>query len=352
MNELLPADDLLPIEYSTRVNWAEAFARITPADERPATEEPLHSVQGDSPIFASPPTRCASDPVVAAKIGTVPAEKPADEPKPDPREVLDAVKRATIVTLVRLGASRRMAAQQVGCCHRTIARTAARNSDFAAELAQAESRADAKALRLIDRATDQEKYWRAAAWMLERRSPEEYGRRAPHTHTNGQVMKMFTRFLHAVLPKLPAECREPVLEEYENVLADLTENPNAEVNREEFKIEDEAPVPAPPPAPLLEKQCPRDEAAARDWLAGLTFEQIGELKERAKDKPRRPDWDRWRGLVDESWERAYERDWKEYRQERRQRRARREARQQEQLPGNGRCAPVHSNGESILTRTS
>ena len=192
----------------------------------------------------------------------------------DPREVLDPVKRATVVALVRLGGSRRLAAREVGCCHRTIARAAARDPQFAAELATAESRADGKSLRLIDRATDQEKYWRAAAWVLERRNPEEFGRRAPNTFTNDQVLERFTRFLHAVMPKLPAECRETLLEEYENVLSDLTQNPDAEVDKKKFEVEDEAPVPAPQPPEPLEKECPRDEAAARAWLAGLSFEQL------------------------------------------------------------------------------
>jgi hypothetical protein len=148
--------------------------------------------KGDGPNFAE------------TKIGTVPAP-PAGC---DPRAALDAVKRATIVALVRLDGSRRMAAAEVGCAHRTIARTAARDPQFAAELAAAESQADHKALKLIDRATDQEKYWRAAAWVLERRNPEEIAPRAPRTMTHGQVLKLFTRFLHGVLPQVPAECRD------------------------------------------------------------------------------------------------------------------------------------------------
>jgi hypothetical protein len=255
-------------------------------------------------------------------------EGPSEERTTDPREVLDPVKRAKVVALVRLGGSRRLAAREVGCCHRTIARAAARDPQFAAELAAAESRADGKALRLIDRATDQEKYWRAAAWVLERRNPEEYGRRAPHTQTDEQVLERFTRFLHAVMPKLPTECRDTLLEEYENVLSDLTENLAAEVDKKKFAVEEEAPVPAPPPPEPLEKQCPRDEAAARAWLAGLTFEQVVELKNRAQEKPRRPDWDHWRGMVEESWERAYRQSVKDYRQEVRERRERREARRE------------------------
>ncbi len=323
MNELPHIHNALPLEFAIRVG----LPRTNDQGDCPISV--TGPAEGGSPISAFP---LREDP---AEIGTVPGEQRT----PDPREALDPVKRATVVALVRLGGSRRLAAREVGCCHRTIARAAARDPQFAAELAAAESRADGKALRLIDRATDQEKYWRAAAWVMERRNPEEYGRRAPHTFTGDQVMERFTRFLHVVMPKLPAECHETLLEEYENVLSDLTENPDAEVDKKKFAVEDKAPVAAPPPPEPLEKQCPRDEAAARAWLAGLPFKQLTTIRRRADKKPRRPDWNYWRTLVDETWERVY-----------RQRcRTRREARRQRREE-NGRSAPdappLHPNGGS------
>jgi hypothetical protein len=286
---------------------------------------------------------CEPLPGDSLEFESIPCEIVLDEPKPDPREALDAVKRATIVTLIRLGASRRMAAGQVGCSHRTIARTAARNPRFAAELAAAESRADAKALKLIDRATDQEKYWRAAAWVLERRNPEEFGHRKPHTYTPGHVLKFFDRFLHAVLPKLPPECRDTLLEEYDEIFGDIARDPEAEPDKKQFAVEEEAPVPAPPPPPPLEKQCPRDESEARKWLAGLSLAQLTDLRTRAKEKSDSPDWNHWRNLVDGAWKRAGDKDWKDYRREVRERRDRREARRLGQTE-DGRCAPVPING--------
>jgi hypothetical protein len=285
---------------------------------------------------------CEPLPGDALDFQSVPCEI-VDDSKSDPREALDAVKRATVVALIRLGASRRMAAGQVGCSHRTIARTAARNPRFAAELAAAESRADAKSLRLIDRATDQEKYWRAAAWVLERRDPEEFGQRKPNTYTPGHVLKFFDRFLHAVLPKLPPACRDMLLDEYDDVFSDITRDPDAEADKTQYAIAEEAPVPAPPPPVPLEKQCPHGEAEAREWLAGLSLKQLNSLRGRAEKKPDRPDWNHWRKIVDEAWHVAEDKDHKEYKREVRERRERREARRLG-LPANGRCAPTATNG--------
>ena len=47
-----------------------------------------------------------------------------------------------------------------------------------------------------------------------RRNPDEYGRRTPNTFAARQVLNFFERFLHAVLPDVPAECRQRLLDEY------------------------------------------------------------------------------------------------------------------------------------------
>ena len=98
-----------------------------------------------------------------------------------------------------------MAAREVHCNPATITRTAARDPDFADRLTKAESLADKRALESIVRAVEQERYWRAAAWMLERRNPEEFARRAPHTFTGEQVMEVVARLVRVLLPAVPAE---------------------------------------------------------------------------------------------------------------------------------------------------
>jgi len=126
-------------------------------------------------------------------------------------EVLDQSKRAYVCRLIGMGYTRRMAARQVQCSHTTIARTAARDPLFALDLANAETEVDGEALRLVRAAAREQKYWRAAAWLLERRNPEEYGRRTAHAFSGDQVMAMLAQIFSDTLPRLPAEEKEGFL---------------------------------------------------------------------------------------------------------------------------------------------
>jgi hypothetical protein len=95
----------------------------------------------------------------------------------DPREILAGDRRHMVLAMLRLGASRRMAARQAGCAHATIARTAARDRSFAAQLAEAESHAHSDALIRPRGAAAENKLGRAAAWIV------QHGRVEPLRHT-------------------------------------------------------------------------------------------------------------------------------------------------------------------------
>ncbi len=128
----------------------------------------------------------------------------AMQPTPH-RGVLDEMKKAHVVLLIASGLSRREAAGHIQCAHTTIGRTAARDPDFAAKLSQAESVSNVQAVNAVRGAMRDPKYWRAAAWMLERRAPEEYAKRDPNSFTAGQVMSFLARLYSETLPLLPAE---------------------------------------------------------------------------------------------------------------------------------------------------
>ena len=87
---------------------------------------------------------------------------------------LDEAKRRLVLALLTNGFSRRMAARYVGCAHSTIAQTAARDPAFATDLAQAEHGVDVEMLAAVRRAAKQDRHWRAAAWLLERRNRQEF----------------------------------------------------------------------------------------------------------------------------------------------------------------------------------
>jgi hypothetical protein len=171
--------------------------------------------------------------------------------KPDPREVLDAKKRTKICGLLSLGYSRNMAAEYVGCDPSTISRTAKRDEAFRAQLAAAESETSIDALRLVRHTGGQERYWRAAAWILERRHPDEYGRRAPNTFTGEQVMRILERALEVVMPSVPVWQVPEVMCDFQEEFSDVAEKarlslpeyepPEEEQSNTGDKADDEAP---------------------------------------------------------------------------------------------------------------
>jgi hypothetical protein len=90
------------------------------------------------------------------------------------RTVLDNQKRWQVITLIANGSSRRVAADYVDCSPATITRTADRDPDFAAQLARAEQNLEIDLLRSLRAAAQKERYWRAAAWLLERKNREDF----------------------------------------------------------------------------------------------------------------------------------------------------------------------------------
>ena len=170
--------------------------------------------------------------------------------KPDPREVIDSKMKTKICGLLALGYSQNMAAEHLGCDSGTITRTAKRDPKFHEQLVEARSDASIEALRLIRHTGSQERYWRAAAWMLERRHPDEYGRRAPNTFTGEQMMKVLDRVLEVFMPAVPPERVAEVMSEFEEEFCDVAEK--ARLPLPEFEPEEEDGEESPETAECIE----------------------------------------------------------------------------------------------------
>ncbi len=93
----------------------------------------------------------------------------------------------------------------------TITRTAARDPEFAAQLARAEGNAETEALSLIRKAAHKERYWRAAAWLLERKNPADFAARKPDVMTPEQLRRMLASLATLILQDLSEEKFEEIL---------------------------------------------------------------------------------------------------------------------------------------------
>lgn len=264
-----------------------------------------------------PTPLCAAATAIEITVHAEPSAETALVPTGRKRhgsEVLDDSKRAAIVVMLRAGCSRRMAAQHVDCDPSTITRTAARDPEFAAQLAEAQAGVDLKALRLIDRASDQERHWRAAAWLLERRNPEEFGRRSPETLTPEQVAGVLADFLRAVLPLVPDDRSQPVMEAFDQAMTNVAERVKRRYLKAALTDESKKPANAICRRTQADILMPTEEEVSgilkerprtgpyEAWARGLTDEQLWGLARRMWDRPSVED-------VNEEWLRALDDEW-------------------------------------------
>ena len=127
--------------------------------------------------------------------------------RPNGKPVLDDFKKGLIINMVTEGSSQRSAAGAVGCAPSTITRTAKRDRQFGLDLLQAHELLKMRALRTMNRVADQDKHWRAAAWLLERLEPDRFALRKPFQFTLDQMKDMFKQVCKAFSQGVPSENR-------------------------------------------------------------------------------------------------------------------------------------------------
>jgi hypothetical protein len=87
---------------------------------------------------------------------------------------------AGVLAGIKLGQSRTQAGRAAGVTHQTIARWAERVPSFAAQLDQAEAEGQQLLLKIVVAAAAKNlpNTWQAAAWLLERRWPNDFGQKS------------------------------------------------------------------------------------------------------------------------------------------------------------------------------
>jgi len=121
---------------------------------------------------------------------------------------LDETRQNEICAILAVGGTRKMAAQYVGCHPRTIYKLVTKDSKFAERLARTELSPEIKFLKNISDAADDKKYWRAAAWALERIYPNRYAARKPGTITIDHIDEITRYIVDAAMKQVP-DTRDP-----------------------------------------------------------------------------------------------------------------------------------------------
>jgi hypothetical protein len=126
------------------------------------------------------------------------------------RRILDRQKKQLVVNAVSRGATMTEAAIAVNVSLRTVQREAREDSHFDQELRLAHAD-KAHPLDLMESAA--RTHWRAAAWLLERTNPEQYGRRSALSCTPFQFEEALKVVVEAALRLAPPENRASVYAE-------------------------------------------------------------------------------------------------------------------------------------------
>jgi IS30 family transposase len=111
--------------------------------------------------------------------------------------------RNEILALLSAGYSRTTAAKYIHRAPVTLRSDIAEHPKFAQQVAKAEEGSEVFYLSCIRKAALKEQYWRAAAWVLERRLPNRYGTQKPETMTAEQVQKFMTTCIEIIVNELP-----------------------------------------------------------------------------------------------------------------------------------------------------
>jgi len=106
---------------------------------------------------------------------TTAAKRPRGRPT-----VMTPDKEKEILAILTMGGSRNVAADYVGIAQGTLHDCIKRNADFSERVKNAEAKGQIRHLKKVSE-SDQ---WQASAWMLERKWPNEFGRRERLEHTS------------------------------------------------------------------------------------------------------------------------------------------------------------------------
>ena len=80
-----------------------------------------------------------------------------------------------------------------------------KDAAFATEMHRHESNPEIGFARNIQDAAKKAQYWRAAAWWLERRNPEDFGQKKPGVVTVAQIQGLLSELTKIITEEVPAD---------------------------------------------------------------------------------------------------------------------------------------------------
>jgi hypothetical protein len=140
-------------------------------------------------------------------------------------EFLDERKRKLAITLLSNGSSRRVVAEYFGCGMTTLARTMERHPEFAEAVEAAEHSLELECLNNIRKAGRKDRYWRAAAWLMERKNAKDFARRPFNGLSEDEMLRLFVKVLEPLWKSIPFEDIELFCDGLKRLMHQIEERP-------------------------------------------------------------------------------------------------------------------------------
>ena len=121
-----------------------------------------------------------------------------------------------------VGCGRRTAAAYVGCAPSLITREMEKDATFAVEMQRHESNPEIGFVRNIQDAAKIAQYWRAAAWWLERRNPEDFGHKKSGVVTIAQIQGLLSGLTQIITKEVTVDRdRKYVIKRVQKMIRDF-----------------------------------------------------------------------------------------------------------------------------------
>jgi hypothetical protein len=121
---------------------------------------------------------------------------------------MTAEQRQHFIGALLFGGTKADAYGAVGVSRSTVRRAMAADPGFASAVKSADVRGKLNLVMTIHNAAMSGGQWRAAAWLLERRFPNEFGRRCPDDYRREEVEDLVTALAETALRFVAEERRE------------------------------------------------------------------------------------------------------------------------------------------------
>lgn len=137
-----------------------------------------------------------------------------------PRFFASEENRKLVLDVLATGGSRNDAAKMAGTTRQTIGNEVRANPEFAAAIDAAEVHGKVSLIERVFNASEDD--WKAAAWMLERKYPKEFGKRAPDAISSEELASIVGRVVAVLLSGVPKRYHVKVQADIDGLLASLS----------------------------------------------------------------------------------------------------------------------------------